>query len=107
MEERYEIETPWGRAACRLNILSGLLAILDLIPALFALGMFFGPPFDGPVSLAANALALLVAVFPAIAVVSISTSHSCIRAGGEWEGFVVSLVPLVFAVLGAVIAIFR
>ncbi len=104
MEGRNEPDTRWGRMACRLNFLSAFLALLDLIPALFALAMLFGPPFDGPVPLSTNVLLVLVAAFPAFTIASIRSSHSCIRIGGEWEGFVISLAPFVVVAVGTAVA---
>ena len=105
VEDRDEIKTLWGRWACRLNILSGFLALVDFIPALVALASLIGPPFDGPVPFSTNVLVVLVAAFPVFTIVSIWTSHSCIRIGGEWEGFVISLAPFVVVAVGAALAL--
>ena len=105
MEDRDEIKTLWGRWACRLNIFSGFLALVDFIPALITLAWFFIPPFEGPIPVSTYALAVLVAAFPVFAIVSIRTSHSCIRIGGEWEGFVISLAPFVVVAVAAALAL--
>jgi len=105
VEDYDEIKTLWGRWACRLNILSGFLALVDFIPALVALASLVGPPFDGPVPFTTNVLVVLVGAFPVFTIASIRMSHSYIRTGGEWEGFVISLAPFVVVAVAAALAL--
>lgn len=89
----------WGSVAGLVNILTGLLAILSLPFALTA-PMFVGMTGAyGGSNLRNEAIGLLTMVFPIVTIAAIVVSQSCVRSGGNREGFVVAMLPVVLAVL--------
>ena len=89
----------WGSVAGLVNILTGLLAVLSLPFALTA-PMFVGMAgaYGGP-SLRLEIFGLLTMAFPIVTLGAILVSQSCIRSGGNREGFVVAMLPVALAVL--------